>query len=43
MSRISLNQTAPDFNLLDYAGKPFHLSGLRNQKNVLLVFNRTFA
>ncbi len=43
MPRVSLNQTAPDFNLPDFTGKPFQLSQLRGQKNVLLVFNRTFA
>ena len=43
MPRVSLNQTAPDFGLVDFTGKPFRLSDLRNQKNVLLVFNRTFT
>ncbi len=43
MPRVSLNQTAPDFSLPDFSGKPFQLTRLRNQKNVLLVFNRTFA
>ncbi len=43
MPRISLNQTAPDFSLPDFNGKPFQLTQLRGQKNVLLVFNRTFA
>jgi peroxiredoxin len=43
MPRVSINTPAPDFNLTDYTGKAFKLSALRNQKNVLLVFNRTFA
>jgi len=43
MPRVSLNQTAPDFSLPDFSGKPFRLSELRGQKNVLLVFNRTFT
>lgn len=43
MPRVSLNQTAPDFSLADFSGKPFQLTNLRGQKNVLLVFNRTFA
>ena len=43
MPRVSLNQTAPDFNLRDFTGKPFQLIQLRGKKNVLLVFNRTFA
>jgi len=42
MPRVSLNQTAPDFNLPDFSGKRFQLSELRGVKNVLLVFNRTF-
>jgi peroxiredoxin len=43
MPRVSLNQTAPDFNLPDFNNQPFKLTSLREQKNVLLVFNRTFA
>jgi peroxiredoxin len=43
MSRVSLNQTAPDFSLADYLGKMVRLSDFRGKKNVLLVFNRTFA
>jgi peroxiredoxin len=43
MPRVSLNQTAPDFKLLDFKGKSFQLSDLRGKKNVLLVFNRTFS
>jgi peroxiredoxin len=43
MSRISLNQVAPDFSLPDFAGKAVSLSDFRGKKNVLLVFNRTFA
>jgi hypothetical protein len=43
MPRVSINTPAPDFNLTDYTGKAFKLSALRNHKNVLLVFNRTFA
>jgi peroxiredoxin len=43
MPRVSINTPAPDFNLTDYTGKAFKLSALRSQKNVLLVFNRTFA
>jgi peroxiredoxin len=43
MPRIALNQTAPDFSLPDFSGKPFCLTDLRGQKSVLLVFNRTFA
>ncbi len=43
MPRVSLNQPAPDFSLPDFAGKTFTLTDLRGQKNVLLVFNRTFT
>jgi len=43
MSRLALDQIAPDFSLSDYSGKPFALSGLRGKKAVLLVFNRTFV
>ena len=43
MPRVALNQTAPDFSLPDFSGKSFHLTDLRGQKNVLLVFNRTFS
>ncbi len=43
MPRVSLNQTAPDFSLADYQGKMVSLSDFRGLKNVLLVFNRTFA
>lgn len=42
MPRVSLHQSAPNFSLTDYTGKSFTLSDLRGQKNVLLVFNRTF-
>jgi len=43
MARVSIQQTAPDFQLADYTGKLFVLSALRGEKNVLLVFNRTFT
>lgn len=43
MPRVSLNQTAPDFSLPEFTGDLFKLSDLHGQKNVLLVFNRTFA
>ena len=43
MPRVSLNQPAPDFSLANYTGKIFSLVDLRGQKNVLLVFNRTFT
>ena len=43
MPRVSLDKTAPDFNLPDYSGRPVSLSDYRGSKNVLLVFNRTFT
>jgi peroxiredoxin len=43
MPRVSLNQTAPNFSLADYRGNPVSLADFRGVKNVLLVFNRTFA
>jgi len=43
MSRVSLNQTAPDFSLPDFSGNTVSLSDFLGRKNVLLVFNRTFA
>ncbi len=43
MPRVSLNQSAPDFSLADYRGRNFRLADLREVKNVLLVFNRTFT
>jgi peroxiredoxin len=43
MPRIALNQAAPEFSLPDFSGNLFRLADLHGQKNVLLVFNRTFA
>ncbi len=43
MPRISLNQTAPDFSLPDFAGNMVSLSDFFGRKNVFLVFNRGFA
>lgn len=43
MPRVSLNVSAPDFSLPDLNGEPVSLSDFRGHKNVLLVFNRTFA
>jgi len=42
MTRVSLDQVAPDFSLPDFSGTPVSLSDFRGRKNVLLVFNRTF-
>lgn len=42
MSRVALNQLAPDFSLVDFNGQQVRLSDFKGQKNVLLVFNRGF-
>ena len=42
MSRVTLNQPAPDFGLTDFSGRSVRLSDFRDRKNVLLVFNRGF-
>ena len=41
MSRVELNQSAPDFTLADLNGNEVKLSDFRG-RNVLLVFNRGF-
>lgn len=43
MPKVALNSPAPDFTLHDFAGNPVTLSSFRDQKHVLLVFNRGFA
>lgn len=43
MSRIELNQPAPDFALADINGNEVRLSDFQGKKNVLLIFNRGFA
>ncbi len=43
MSQVTLDTPAPDFCLIDFEGKTFRLSDLREKHNVLLVFNRTFS
>mgnify|MGYP001043926077 CR=1 FL=1 len=43
MPRVLIDQPAPNFSLPDYSGNLFTLSDLKGQKNVLLIFNRTFA
>ena len=43
MPRVSLDQVAPNFSLPDYHGNVVSLADFAGKKNVLLVFNRTFA
>jgi len=40
--KVAINQPAPDFELADYAGRPYRLSHFKGQKHVLLIFNRGF-
>jgi len=42
MPRVEIDAIAPDFTLPDFDGEPVSLSGFREDKNVLLVFNRGF-
>ena len=41
--RVQIDQPAPDFTLTDANGKQVGLSDFKNNRNVLLVFNRGFA
>ncbi|MHB8051477.1 MAG: hypothetical protein ACYDHQ_09710 [Coriobacteriia bacterium] len=43
MPRVELHAPAPEFALNDFAGEGVRLSDFRGRKNILLVFNRTFA
>lgn len=43
MSRVELNVPAPEFTLPDLNGNPVSVLDYRGRRNVLLVFNRTFA
>ena len=43
MSKVALNQPAPEFELPDYRGQPVELADFRGAKNVVLVFNRGFV
>jgi peroxiredoxin len=43
MPKVAINTPAPDFTLDDMHGNPVKLSNYRDQKHVLLVFNRGFA
>ena len=42
MSRVELNQAAPDFELTDINGAVVSLSDFRSRNDVVLVFNRGF-
>ena len=43
MAKVEINKQAPDFTLVDYAGISHTLSHYKNEKNILLVFNRGFV
>jgi hypothetical protein len=40
--RIEINTSAPDFELPDFSGRCVRLSDYRDQRHVVLVFNRGF-
>jgi peroxiredoxin len=42
MSKVSINQPAPEFTLQDYRGNMVSLADYRTRGPVLLVFNRGF-
>jgi peroxiredoxin len=42
MTRISINQKAPDFSLKDFQDIPVRLSDFRDRTNIILIFNRGF-
>jgi peroxiredoxin len=42
MSKVAINQPAPEFTLQDYHGNSVSLSDYRGRGPVLLVFNRGF-
>jgi len=43
MSKVSLNAPAPEFEMNDYQGQAVNLADFREQKNVVLIFNRGFT
>lgn len=43
MGKVVINTAAPDFALKDYRGDMVRLSDYRDEKHVLLVFNRGFT
>jgi peroxiredoxin len=42
MPKVSLNTTAPNFNLPNFQGETVQLCDFRGKSNILLVFNRGF-
>ena len=43
MSKVEINDKAPDFTLEDYQGETVKLSDYQGERNVLLIFNRGFT
>mgnify|MGYP000846297280 FL=1 len=43
MPKVVVDTPAPQFSLQDYHGQTVSLSDFKEQSNILLVFNRTFA
>lgn len=43
MSRVELNEHAPEFSSLDFNGKSVSLSDYTGRMSVLLVLNRSFS
>jgi peroxiredoxin len=42
MSKVQIDQPAPDFTLTDFRGRQVRLSDFRDKQPVVLVFNRSF-
>jgi hypothetical protein len=43
MSRIQLSQIAPDFEIEDFNGRKIRLADFKDNRQVVLVFNRGFV
>ncbi len=43
MARVEINTPAPDFALDDFQSRPVRLMDFRDQKHIVLVFNRGFT
>ena len=43
MASMEVNKEAPDFEIEDFKGNKFKLSGFRGKSNVLIILNRGFV
>lgn len=43
MSKVQLNKSAPEIEMIDYQGQLVKLSNFRGKKNIVLIFNRGFT